>query len=307
MRVKKLIALITIIVLMSLVVMGCGGTKNDQTSQGEGQISGDGDKVSSGDKPTIAIGQVPYPHEWIPANIIKHVAEEMGYAVEMVEGDIGFMFLGLAQGDIDIYPNVWLPTLHKTYVDKYEDQIELAGTLFEDIDMGWAVPSYVDIESIDQLKDRADEFNNLIIGIEPSSGIMITSNETIEAYGLEEEFELLEGSTPAMLAELEKAVQNEQPIIFLAWRPHTMFTKYDIKVLDDPKGIWILDDAITGLNPGLKEKAPEIYEFMQNFKIDIEDIEAMLDEMETSGGDIEELTKEWIEENRDEIDAMLGK
>lgn len=86
-----------------------------------------------------------------------------------------------------------------------------------------------------------------------------------------------------------------------------MFTKYDIKVLDDPKGIWILDDAITGLNPGLKEKAPEIYEFMQNFKIDIEDIEAMLDEMETSGGDIEELTKEWIEENRDEIDAMLGK
>jgi glycine betaine/proline transport system substrate-binding protein len=314
MKAKKLIALIAIIVLVSLVVIGCGGARDnqgpqDQTKAPENntQTPDDGDKKQSGDKPAIAIGQAPYPHEWVPAYIIKQVAEELGYPTEMVEGDIGFMFLGLAQGDIDIYPDVWLPTLHQTYVDKYGDQIEMTGTLYKDIDIGWAVPSYVDIDSIAQLKGRADEFNNLIIGIEPSSGMMQTSMATIEAYGLEDEFELLEGSTPAMLAELEKAVQAEEPIIFLAWRPHTMFTKYDIKLLDDPEAIWVFDDAITGVNPELKEKAPDVYEFTQNFKIDIEDIEAILDEMESNDKGIEELIKEWIEENRDEVDAMLGK
>ncbi|SNS11142.1 glycine betaine/proline transport system substrate-binding protein [Anaerovirgula multivorans] len=291
MIVRKKLVLGVIMIILSLAVAGCGGESEEQAPTDE--------------KPTIAIGEVPYPHEWVPANIIKHVAEELGYSTEMVEGDIGFMFLGLAQGDIHIFPDVWLPTLHKTYIDRYEDQIQLTGILYENIDMGWAVPSYVDIDSIDQLKDRADEFNNRIIGIEPSAGMMVTSMETIEAYGLDE-FELLEGSTPAMLAEVEKAIQQEEPIVFLAWRPHTMFTRYDIKLLEDPEGIWVLDDAITGVYPELEEIAPDLYEFVQNFEIDIQEIEGMLEEMELNDRDIEELTKEWIEENRDKVDAMLG-
>lgn len=286
MKKKFLLILTVVVVALALFAAGCSGGETNKT---------------------IAIGKVPYPHEWVPAHIIQHVAEELGYDTEMVDGDIGFMFLGLSQGDIDIYPDVWLPTLHKTYVDKYEDKIELTGKIYENAAMGWAVPSYMDINSISELKGRGDEFNHRIVGIEPSAGIMLTSEETLKAYGLDGEYEILESSTPAMLGEVEQAIANKQPIVFLAWRPHTMFTKYDIKLLEDPKEIWVFDDGITGVSKELKDKAPDLYKFTQNFKISLDEIEAILAEMDEGDKDIDQLTKEWIEQNRDKVDQMLGK
>lgn len=286
---KRFSIVISILLVLTLSVVGCSG----------------GDTATDGDgKEEIVIGKVPYPQEWIPANIIKHVAEERGYSVKMSEGDIGFIFLGLSQGDIDIYPDVWLPTLHKNYADKYGDKIELTGILYSKPDMGFAVPDYVDIDSIEELKGRADEFDGRIIGVEPSAGMMLTGKKTVEEYGLEN-YEIMEGSTPALLAELEKATKNNEPMVFLAWRPHTMFQNYDIKVLEDPKGVWVLDDVFTGVHPTLKDKAPDIYKLVQNLEVSIEDMEEMLDKMESEENTLEELTKEWLEDNREKIDSIL--
>jgi glycine betaine/proline transport system substrate-binding protein len=284
---KKLVLTLTIIIsALALFAAGCSGGGADNT---------------------IAIGKVPYTHEWIPAYIVQSVAEELGYDTKIVEGDVGFMFLGLAQGDIDIYPDAWLPILHKTYADKYEDKIELTGTVFENAAMGWAVPSYVDIDTIDELKGKGDQFNHRIVGIEPSAGLMLTSEKALKEYDLDDEYELLESSTPAMLGEVEQAIANKQPIVFLAWRPHAMFTKYDIKLLEDPKEIWPFDNVITAVNKELKDKAPDLYEFTHNFSISLDDIEAILAEADKGDKDIEQLTQEWMEQNRDQINEMLNK
>jgi glycine betaine/proline transport system substrate-binding protein len=283
---KKIFMSLILSIFLSLFAVGCDG--------------------AAGDKTTINIGKAPYPHEWVVASIIQQIAEELGYDTEMVEGDIGFMFLGLSQGDIDIYPDVWLPTLHKTYVDKYEDDIELTGTIYKNAAIGLAVPSYVDISSTDELEGRGAEFDNRVVGIEPSSGTMLTAKKVLEEYGLEDEYELLESSTPAMLGEVEQAFTNEQPILFLAWRPHTMFTDYDIKLLEDPKNVWVYDDCFAGVSKGLKDKAPHLYEFTKSFKISLDEIEAIMSEMD-KGKDLNQLAKEWVEQNRNKVDEMLGK
>ena len=255
----------------------------------------------------INIGQVPYPHEWVPANIIKQLAEEKGYKVNLVEGDIGFMFLGLAQGDIDIYPDVWLPVLHKTYMEKYKGKFELVGTLIKEIPLGVAVPSYTKFDSIADIKDNADAIGNRIVGVEPSAGMMLTAEKTLEAYDLKDSIELLDGSTPAMLAELDKSIKLKEPIVFLAWRPHTMFTKYDIKILDDPKGIWAFDNIEIGANPNLKEKAPDMYKFLQHFNMSVGETEEMLLRMKEKNISPEDLASEWITEHREEIDLYFSK
>ncbi|WZL73296.1 glycine betaine ABC transporter substrate-binding protein [Clostridiaceae bacterium 35-E11] len=287
---KRIIALIISIVLVGGVV-GC--TQNTKNTSGEKE-----------DGKLISIGKVPYPHEWIPLNVIKQVAEEQGYRVEEVEGDIGFMFLGLSQGSIDILPDVWLPILHKNYMDKYEGKIDLVNTLYEKTEMGLGVPSYVEVDSIAELNKNAELFDNRIVGIEPSTGMMLTAEETIEDYNMDN-IELVEGSTPAMLAEVDKAAKNNEPVLFLAWRPHVMFLKYDIKILKDEKNIWKYDDVMTGVNPGLKEKAPDLYHFLQEFSISIQDIEEILYKAETEDKNIEELTAQWIEDHREEIDKMI--
>ena len=217
------------------------------------------------------------------------------------------MWLGLAEGDVDVWPDVWLPILHKTYKDKYKDRVESANNIIDQNPMGLAVPSYVDINSIAELNARAKEFNNRIVGIE-AGGMMLTAEETIRAYGLTN-FELIQGSTPAMMAEVDRATRAKEPIVFLGWRPHTMFQKYDIKLLEDPKGVWEYDAWISGVNPGLKEKAPDFYNFVKNFKISSEEVEAILIEYEKSGNEevLKQETRKWVEDNRDKINTMLGK
>src|SRR5699024_7334179 len=124
-------------------------------------------------------------------------------------------------------------------------------------------------------------------------------------YGLD--YELLSGTVPTMLTEVKKATINDEAIVFLGYRPHAMFQMFDIKMLDDPKGVFDLDDVVTGISKGLKEKAPDMYQFLEMFKIGIDDIEEALMKMEEEGADPDQLAKEWIDENRADFDQWLGK
>ncbi|MBE0467041.1 MAG: glycine/betaine ABC transporter substrate-binding protein, partial [Candidatus Desulforudis sp.] len=54
------------------------------------------------------------------------------------------------------------------------------------------------------------------------------------------------------------------------------------------------------------EKAPDLYNFCKNFKMNIEDTEEFLYGNQEEGKDLEDLARAWIEEHRDEIDAWLN-
>lgn len=40
-----------------------------------------------------------------------------------------------------------------------------------------------------------------------------------------------------MIAQAERVIDDKGGVVFNAWRPHPMFTRLDIKFLDDPKNI----------------------------------------------------------------------
>ena len=255
MKMKKLIG---ILMGMTLLVGVAGCASPGETDDASGAVDTN--------KEVISIGVTPYPHLDIIATILETGYQELGYPTERVEGDVGFMYLGISQGDIDIYPDGWLPVLHGNYIERYGDKLEVGEVLYEKVSMGITVPTYMeDINTIQDLKDHADLFDNRIVGIEPSAGIMLTATETVEAYEMGDVIEILESSTPAMLAEVDTAIRAEEPVAFLGWRPHIMFSEYDLKVLEDDKGIWAPDDVLAVTTAGLKDKAPEAYEFSQKF------------------------------------------
>lgn len=262
--------------------------------------SGDGNNEDK----TIIIGHAPYDYELPDIEVTKILADELGYTVEVLEGDVGFMFASLDTGDIDIWPGVWLPSIHKTYQEQYEDKYELGSAIYEDAPIGWAVPKYVEIDSIDEMKGNEDIFNGKVTGLEPGAGMMLVSEQIIEAYDLD--LELVSGSTAAMLAEAEYAVSQNEPIVILGWRPHTMIAKYDLKILEETKGYWEQDSQLWGINKDFANKAPEIYNLVKNFKMSIEDHEDFLVHTE-DGGDPAEWAQQWIEEHRTEIDGWLDK
>lgn len=139
-----------------------------------------------------------------------------------------------------------------------------------------------------------------ITGIDPGAGIMEATDRAISDYGLDK-WELTTGSGAAMTAALKKAVDKEEPIIITGWTPHWMFTKYDLKYLDDPKGSYGGEEEIHTIGRlGLADDFPEAYQILQNFKWDEEDMgEVMIAIID--GEDPEVAAENWIKDNEDKV------
>lgn len=251
----------------------------------------------------LKIGQAPYDYEIPNVQVAKQIAEEQGYEVKVVDGDVGFMFMSLAQGDVDVWSGVWLPAIHETYHEKYGDQYELGSAIFENAPIGWVVPGYMDIDTVADLVGNEDVVNKKLIGLEPGAGMMVVSEKIIEGYGLD--MEIVAGSMASMLAEVDYAIKHQEPILFLGWRPLAIMLKYDVKILEDPKGYWDLDSEYWGMRKGLEEDVPDMYNFCSNFKMSLDDTEEFLYEHQENGKKAEDLAKEWIEKNRSQIDSWL--
>ncbi len=285
---KRFFGAVALLAIMTMSLVFVGGCSNSPDT--------DNGKV-------IKMGQAPYDYEVPFIEIAKQIAVERGYQVEIMEGEVGFMFMSLVQGDIDIWPGVWLPSIHETYQDKYGDKYELGSAIYTDAPVGWVVPNYVDADSIADLQGNEDKVGGKLIGMEPGCGMMLVTEEVIDGYDLD--LEVLSGTMSSMMAEVDYAIKQQQPVLFLGWRPHTMMVKYDVKVLDDPKGYWEKDGEYWGIRKGFEDKAPDMYNFCKNFKMSLDDTEEFLYAYQEQGKNVQQLAADWIKEHRAEIDSWL--
>jgi len=137
-----------------------------------------------------------------------------------------------------------------------------------------------------------------IVGIEPGAGLMELTKTAIEDYELDD-WTLLEGSSAAMVAELQKAYTNQEPIIITGWTPHWMFSQYDLKYLEDPKeSFGGAEDIHTIVRKGLKQDLPGAYTILDQFTWEPSDMEAVMVDV-TNGMDPEEAAEKWINANSD--------
>ena len=104
-----------------------------------------------------------------------------------------------------------------------------------------------------------------------------------------------------MTGALKQAIQNEEEIIVTGWSPHWKFNLFDLKYLDDPKGMYGTEEYIgTFARNGFKEDNPGAYSVLDNFYWTPEDIESvMYDIME--GMDPKDASKKWIDENEAKV------
>ncbi len=267
---------------------------------------GGGDQAAGRGEPTITFGFTPWTTTFPGTYVAKQLIEdELGYPTELEQADVGVVYAGLARGDVDIFMDSWLPELHRDYIKEYGDSIEDASTIYTNAIVGWGVPEFVDesIQSIADLNDHRELFEGRVVGIDPGAGMSRTSRELIEQYGLD--FEYIASSEAAMLTEVETAFREQKPLLFLVYRPHTMFTKWDIRVLEDPEGIWEASEIHAMVNNGLKEKAPDVHTFISRFKMPLEDYEAWIFAQDEEGADPEQLAQEWIEQNSQKVRGFL--
>lgn len=252
---------------------------------------------------SITLGFVPSWTDGLStAYLLTHFLEEAGYTVDMEEiSQPGVLYTGLSEGDIDIYPSAWPEVTHAEYMERFSDGIEELGAYYDGAVLTWAVPSYSEITSFEEIADYADVLDNRIIGIEPGAGLTAASEGALETYELDD-FTLVTSSTTAMLAELQGAIADEEEIVVTLWRPFWANAEFDMVDLEDPRGAMGETEALWFLGTdGFSEEYPEVAEWISQIKLDDVQYGSLEDTVvnQFEEGQEREAIEAWLAENPD--------
>jgi glycine betaine/proline transport system substrate-binding protein len=266
-----------LIILGILLTSGCGGGASART---------------------LDIADIGWTENTAIAQLTKVLLEEqLGYGeVTLHTSDLDSVYEEVGRGDLNAFQDVWLPN-QRGLLESVQDDVKQLGFSYEgQTEQGIAVPTYMEETSLDQL---AESDADLILGIEPGSVIMgQIYDEVIPAYDLPQK--LVEGPTQGMLDEVDKRYRNREEFALVAWSPHWMNQRFDLRYLEDPKdALGELNDPAkitTIVNKDLPQNDPVAYAFMDALILDAEqigDLESAINE----AGDPHEGARGWAEEN----------
>lgn len=284
MKIRKFMIFVFAIGLSSLLA-ACGGNEEEGTAK-------------KGDK-AINLAYVEWDSEIASTHVIGKVLEDLGYEVTLTPLDNAIMWEAVANGEADASVAAWLPVTHGAQYEEYKEDIVDLGENLEGAKIGLVVPAYM--EDVNSIEDLSNHANMQITGIESGAGVMQATERAIQEYANLKDWELVPSSSGAMAVALGEAIKKNEEIVVTGWTPHWKFAKYELKYLDDPKGVFGGEESIhTFVRKGLEEEMPEVYQVLDNFHWTTEDMEAvMLDIFD--GMSPKEAAEKWVKENADKV------
>jgi glycine betaine/proline transport system substrate-binding protein len=213
----------------------------------------------------VKIGALGWEDMQAISLVTKKFLEKQGYKVDLTNfSEWGIAYSALANKDVDVM--VSLPDFTTSdYWDRNHENLEKVSIASYGNYQTLAVPTYMKIDSIDQLNSVRDPVDGKIIGIEPGSGLMRLAAQAVKDYNLN--YEIVEGSTAAMSAALQAALERKQPIVTMLWDTSWMMQKFDVKFLKDPKGVFptsegyyfLAPKGFSSENPALRANLAAVY------------------------------------------------
>ncbi|SNZ14380.1 glycine betaine/proline transport system substrate-binding protein [Terribacillus aidingensis] len=147
----------------------------------------------------------------------------------------------------------------------------------------------------------SEQVDYKITGIEAGAGVMKATEKALEDYETLEGWTLQPSSSGAMATELGNAIEDEEPIIITGWTPHWMFSKYDLKYLEDPKGSFGEEETInTMTRQGFADDMPDANKVLDQFNWTTEDMGEVMLEV-SNGTDPAEAARNWVDNNPDKV------
>jgi glycine betaine/proline transport system substrate-binding protein len=243
------------------------------------------------------------------------VLEGLGYKPTKTIASVPITFAGVKSKQIDVFLGYWSPTMDPM-IDPFKKagQVKILPTPnLTGAKYTLAVPDYAYNAGIKTFSDIAKNYDKLdgkIYGIEPGNDgnalikKMIDSNQ----YGLGK-FKLVESSEAGMLIEVNRAIRDKKPIVFLGWEPHPMNVQMKIDYLsggDDVFGPNYGEARVLTVTPtDYEARCPNVAKLVSNlqFTTDIEN-HVMLPIMNKT--DANKAAREWLKANPAVLDKWLA-
>ncbi|MEM9320765.1 MAG: choline ABC transporter substrate-binding protein [Pseudomonadota bacterium] len=242
------------------------------------------------------------------------VLQALGYDTDIRVLSVPVTYTALAEGDVDIFLGNWMPTMEADIapfreagtVDTLRANLEGAKYTLATNAAGAAlgIADFADIAA------QADALEGQIFGIEPGNDGNRLIMDMIEgdAFGLSE-FEVVESSEPGMLAQVGRASDRDEPIVFLAWEPHPMNANFDLTYLTGGDDFFGPDlggaTVFTNTRAGLSDECTNLGVFLANLEFSLAMENEIMGAILDDGEDPEDAAMAWLSANPEVAMAWL--
>lgn len=255
----------------------------------------------------ITIGVTDLSFHRIAASLTANVLREMGFKVKLIFEHHEKNFQNLKEGKTDLLASAWLPSSHGGYRAEVQKTIPLTnlGLHYKPYAL-WGVPDYVPEELVKEVSDLLKlevlkKMTRRIQGINPGAGISRFSIKMLQEYHLMEAgYSFHTGTEDECFGTFERAVAKKEWLIVPLWKPQFLHAKYNIRELQDPKGLLgIVDEAVLLIRDDKKHLFTEAQlAILDNLQFG-NDVIADLDyKVSREKKNIDAVTKAWLKENK---------
>jgi glycine betaine/proline transport system substrate-binding protein len=241
------------------------------------------------------------------------ILKALGYEPSQTLLALNVTFDSLKRADIDVFLGNWRPVQDLDYKAYFDDgSVIPVATNLEGAKYTLAVPKYVadaGVKSFNDLQAHADQLDHKIYGIEPGSNKPLLDMIAAKTHGLDGNWEVIESSEAAMLAQVRRAVGNKDWIVFLGWQPHPMNVTMQMVYLAD-------GDVEFGPNyggatvrtivrKGYPELCPNATKFFTNLVFDIDYENTGMNLIMGDGVEVPVAAKKMMAEHPEKLEAWL--
>lgn len=201
---------------------------------------------------TIHLGVTDLSFHRVTAALVTQVLTSLGFDVKRSYRPHQDNFAKLKAGEIDMLNSAWLPSSHGVYKTDVEQAVPLIelGLHYEPYAL-WGVPDYVPESDVNAVTDllKPDVLNKMkmaIQGINPGAGISRFSQQMLIDYGLDKAgYQFFTGTEEDCFGTFERNVAQQEWFVVPLWQPQFLHHKYNIRELQDPKGLLgVVDRAV---------------------------------------------------------------
>jgi glycine betaine/proline transport system substrate-binding protein len=242
------------------------------------------------------------------------VLEALGYETSTDILSVPVTYASMAQGDIDVFLGNWMPTMEGDIASYREAgtvdtvRVNLEGAKYTLATNAAGVAA--GITDFASIAAAADALDSKIYGIEAGNDGNRLIQDMIDSgsFGLEG-FEVVESSEQGMLAQVERAVDRDEAVVFLGWEPHPMNANIEMTYLtggDD----WFGPDlggatVYTNTRAGYATECPNVGALLGNLKFTLALENEIMGAILNDGADPEEAAAAYLAANMDVVGPWL--
>jgi glycine betaine/proline transport system substrate-binding protein len=242
------------------------------------------------------------------------VLEALGYETETKVLSVPVTYTSMAEGDIDVFLGNWMPTMEGDLAP-YRDAgtVDVVRTNLEGAKYTLATNASgaeLGIRDFADIATHAEALDNKIYGIEAGNdgNRLIMDMVAKDAFGLKD-FEVVESSEQGMLAQVARADERGEPIVFLGWEPHPMNANFKMTYLTGGDEFFGPNlggaTVMTNTRAGYVAECPNVGKLLQNLSFTLAMENEIMGAILNDGADPADAARAWLQANPDAVKPWL--